>query len=133
MLDRLASAGLRATRTRKALAALLFDGKNRHVTADQLRREAMVTTKMSLATIYNTLNAFTRSGLLQEVVVEPGHSFFDTNVTEHYHFYFEETHALVDIPVEQILLRLPAHPCGTTIRRVDLIIRIRSAKGTVRK
>ena len=128
MLDRLASAGLRATRTRKALAALLFDGKNRHVTADQLRREAMVTTKMSLATIYNTLNAFTRAGLLQEVVVEPGIAFFDTNITDHFHFYFEDTHTLVDIPREEILLRLPDRPCGTTISRVDVIIRIRSAQ-----
>jgi Fur family iron response transcriptional regulator len=128
MIDRLASAGLRATHTRKALAALLFNSENRHVTAEQLHREAMATTKISLATIYNTLHAFTRSGLLQEVLVEPGRCFFDTNVTQHYHFYFEETHALLDIPVEIVLLRLPAHPCGTTISRVDLIIRVRSAK-----
>jgi Fur family transcriptional regulator, iron response regulator len=128
MLGRLASAGLRATRTRKALAALLFNGDNRHVTAEQLHREAMATTKISLATIYNTLNAFTKAGLLQEVIVEPGCSFFDTNVTAHYHFYFEDTQALVDIPIENISMHLPAHPCGTTINRVDVIIRIRSAQ-----
>jgi Fur family transcriptional regulator, iron response regulator len=130
MLDLLANAGVRSTRSRKVVAALLFNGgKNRHVTAKQLHREALITTKISLATIYNTLNTFTRSGLLQEVLVEPGRSFFDTNVTSHYHFYFEDTHALVDIPAETgTLLCLPTHPKGTTISRVDLIIRVRSAE-----
>jgi Fur family iron response transcriptional regulator len=128
MLDRLAGVGLRVTRTRKALAALLFNGENRHVTAEQLHREASATTKISLATIYNTLHVFTRSGLLQEVTVEPGRSFFDTNVAPHYHFYVEETHTLLDIPAEIVLLRLPTHPRGTTLRRVDLIVRVRSAK-----
>ena len=120
MLDRLAGVGLRVTRTRKALAALLFNGENRHVTAEQLHREAMANAKMSLATVYNTLHTFTRSGLLQEVLVEPGHLFFDTNVTQHYHFYVEETHALLDIPAEMVSLRLPTHPHGTTVRRVDV-------------
>ena len=85
----------------------------------------MTTTKMSLATIYNTLNVFTKSGLLKEVVVDPGRSYFDTNLTDHYHLYFEDTQTLVDIPAEEISLRLPAHPCGTTVSRVDLIIRVR--------
>jgi Fur family iron response transcriptional regulator len=128
MVDRLATTGLRATRTRKALAALLFNGKNRHVTAEQLRREAMATTKMSLATIYNTLNTFKSVGILQEVVVDPGRSYFDTNITDHYHFYYEDTHTLVDIPIEEISLRLPHHPCGTAVSRIDLIIRVRSVE-----
>ena len=129
MLDRLADAGLRATRTRKALAALLFNGKTRYVTAEQLHRQATATTKVSLATVYNTLKTFTKHGLLQEVVVDPSRSFFDTNVTDHYHFYCEDKHALVDIPVDVgILLRLSARPRNIAIRRVDLIIRIRSGK-----
>ena len=128
MVDRLATTGLRATRTRKALAALLFNGNNRHVTAEQLRREAMATTKMSLATIYNTLNTFKSVGILQEVVVDPGRSYFDTNITDHCHFYYEDTHTLVDIPIEEIALRLPDHPCGTAVRRIDLIIRVRSVE-----
>jgi Fur family iron response transcriptional regulator len=129
MLDRLADAGLRATRTRKALAALLFNGKTRYVTAEQLHRQATATTKVSLATVYNTLKTFTKHGLLQEVVVDPGRSFFDTNVTDHYHFYCEDKRALVDIPVDVgILLRLSARRRDIAIRRVDPIIRIRSGK-----
>jgi Fur family iron response transcriptional regulator len=130
MFDRLAKAGFRPTRKRRALASLLFDGDNRHVTAEQLHGEALAAAfKVSLATIYNTLNLFTNSGLLREIVVEPGSSFFDTNTAEHYHFYFEETHQLVDIPGDMVVLSyLPVPPAGTSISRVDLIIRIRTAR-----
>jgi Fur family iron response transcriptional regulator len=129
MPDRLADAGLRATRARKALAALLFNGNTRYVTAEQLHRQSTATTKLSLATVYNTLKTFTKHGLLQEVVVDAGRSFFDINVTDHHHFYCEDKHALIDIPVDVgILLRLSDCPRDAAIRRVDLIIRIRSDK-----
>ena len=121
MPDQLADAGLRATRTRKALAALLFNGNTRYVTAEQLHRQATATTRISLATVYNTLKTFTKHGLLQEVVVDPGRSFFDTNVTDHCHFYCEDKHALIEVPVDVgILLRLSDRPRDAAIRRVDL-------------
>lgn len=131
MFDRLANAGLRPTRKREALAALLFNGNGRHVTAEQLYSEAAAAgIKISLATVYNTLHTFTNYGLLKEVVVEPGCSFFDTNVSEHSHFYLEETRRLIDIPEEMgIILCLPQPPAGTLISRVDLIIRIKTSQG----
>src|ERR1700689_4148443 len=94
----LKQAGLRPTRQRLALAGLLFDGNDRHVTAEQLHGEAQsAAIKVSLATIYNTLHQFTEAGLLREVVVEPGRSYFDTNTTDHHHFYCAKDAHLRDI------------------------------------
>lgn len=125
--QRVKAAGLRPTRQRLSLARLLFDGGDRHVTAEQLHGEAKAAEiPVSLATVYNTLNQFTRAGLLREVVVEPGRSYFDTNVDDHHHFYFEDTGDLYDIPAEQVqLAQLPQAPEGTQVDRVDVIIRVR--------
>jgi Fur family transcriptional regulator, iron response regulator len=124
--DRLKHAGLRQTRQRLALARLLFDGGNRHVTAEQLFAEARRDgAKISLATVYNTLHQFTRAGLMREVVVDPGRSYFDTNTAEHYHFFFEDSGRLQDFPEDSVALAaLPEPPSGTAISRVDVIIRL---------
>jgi len=129
-LDRLRSVGLRPTRQRLALARLLFDRGHRHVSAEQLHGEAVgADVCVSLATVYNTLHQFTSAGLLAEVVVEPGCSYFDTNVDDHHHFFFEDTGRLQDIPGDRVLVNdLPPPPEGTAIRRVDVIIRVGAAK-----
>jgi Fur family iron response transcriptional regulator len=127
-LDRLRKAGLRPTRQRLALARLLFDGADRHVTAEQLHTEAEAArVPVSLATVYNTLHQFTDAGLLREVVVETGRSYFDTNTGGHHHFFDAGTGMLTDIPGDEIVIGdLPAPPPGAEIERVDLVIRIRS-------
>jgi Fur family transcriptional regulator, iron response regulator len=126
-LQRLRAAGLRPTRQRLALAQLLFENDDRHVTAEQLHGEAVAAAiPVSLATIYNTLHQFTDAGLLRETVVEPGRSYFDTNTADHHHFFCEATGQLQDIPAQQLSVRgLPLPPAGTAIRRVDIIVRIR--------
>jgi Fur family transcriptional regulator, iron response regulator len=130
--ERLRAAGLRPTRQRLALGHLLFDGGDRHVTAEQLHGEAEARAiPVSLATVYNTLHQFTAVGLLREVVVEPGRSYFDTNVSDHHHFFCESTGHLQDIPGELVMVgQLPQPPDGSEIRRVDVIIRIRPGPAT---
>ena len=125
-LDQLKSAGLRPTRQRLALAKLLFEGGDRHVTAEGLHAETEAQRmRVSLATVYNALHQFTGAGLLREVVVAPGRSYFDTNRHEHHHFFNEATGELTDIPGDQVeLSRLPAVPEGRRISRVDVIIRL---------
>jgi len=127
LLSRLRNAGLRPTRQRLALARLLFDGGDRHVTAEQLHVEATAADiPVSLATVYNTLHQFTGVGLLREVVVEPGRSYFDTNIDDHHHFYCESTGHLQDIPGAAVTVgQLPNAPEGSEISRVDVIIRVR--------
>jgi Fur family transcriptional regulator, iron response regulator len=125
VLERLREAGLRPTRQRLALARLLLEKGDRHVSAEQLHSEALdASIRVSLATVYNTLHQFTDAGLLREVVVEPGRSYFDTNVDDHHHFFFEGSGELQDIPGDRIVVAgLPAPPQGT-IRRVDVIVRV---------
>lgn len=123
------TAGLRPTRQRLALSRLLFGGADRHVTAEQLHSEAQkARVNVSLATVYNTLHQFTRAGLLREVVVEAGRSYFDTNVSQHHHFYSGGDGELVDIPGSSVALEgLPPPPEGAEIERVDIIVRLRGA------
>lgn len=127
VIERVKRAGLRPTRQRLALARLLFEPGDRHVSAEQLHGEAKAANiPVSLATVYNTLHQFTGAGLLREVVVEPGRSYFDTNTADHHHFYFEGSGQLQDIPGEEVRLsELPKAPEGTRVDRVDVIIRVR--------
>jgi len=124
--ERLHAVGLRPTRQRLALARLLFESGDRHVTAEQLHGEAAsAAIPVSLATVYNTLHQFTEAGLLREVVVEPGRSYFDTNNADHHHFFCEANGLLQDIPAREVTVSgLPLAPDGTEIRRVDVIVRI---------
>jgi Fur family iron response transcriptional regulator len=125
-LERLRRVGLRPTRQRLALAKLLFEQGDRHVTAERLHEEAgAAKVRVSLATVYNSLHQFTQLGLLREVVVEAGRSYFDTNTSDHHHFFFEEKGELMDIPGDHVqVARLPQPPAGTRLRRVDVILRV---------
>jgi Fur family iron response transcriptional regulator len=125
-LELLRAAKLRPTRQRLALARLLFESGDRHVTAEQLHGEALAAAvPVSLATVYNTLHQFIEAGLLREVVVNSGRSYFDTNVSDHHHFFFENSGKLLDIPGERIdVTGLPEPPKGASVRRVDVIIRV---------
>jgi len=125
-ISRLRAAGLRPTRQRMALAKLLFDGDDRHVTAEMLRAEATeAKVSVSLATVYNTLHQFTDVGLLREIVVDSQRSYFDTNTGDHHHFYFEDTKHLEDIPGEFVSISgLPSPPEDATVTRIDVIVRM---------
>jgi Fur family iron response transcriptional regulator len=131
LIERLKAAGLRPTRQRLALARLLQDGGDRHLSAEQLHEEALAAkVRVSLATVYNALHQFTAAGLLREVVVEPWRSYFDTNVEDHHHFYFEDSGRLEDIPGDQVsLTNLPKPPKGSRLSRVDVIIRVSGVRG----
>ncbi|MFD2263894.1 iron response transcriptional regulator IrrA [Lacibacterium aquatile] len=127
VMDRLKNVGLRPTRQRLALGELLFNGCDRHVTAEQLHGEALgANIRVSLATVYNTLHQFTGVGLLREVVVEAGRSYFDTNTADHHHFFVEDGGQLMDIAGHEVALAgLPTPPEGVEIDRVDIIIRLK--------
>lgn len=128
-LDRLRDAGLRPTRQRLALAKLLFDDCDRHVTAEQLHTEALAgNIRVSLATVYNTLHQFTAAGLLREIVVDAGRSYFDTNTSTHHHFFDEGTGMLTDVPHGQLQVSgIPTPPDGSEIESVNVVVRIRAA------
>ena len=126
MYELLRGAGLRPTRQRLALGELLYRHGDRHVSAERLHDEAVKDgIEVSLATIYNTLHQFTAAGLLREVAVEGAKTYFDTNVSDHYHFYCEHDGKLVDIEEGQIHVGgLPAPPEGMEIAHVDIMIKL---------
>ncbi|WP_413204698.1 iron response transcriptional regulator IrrA [Rhodospirillum sp. A1_3_36] len=127
ILNMLRTAGLRPTRQRLGLARLLFEGEGyHHVTAEMLHSRALSENiSVSLATVYNTLNQFIEGGLLKEVVVTSGLSYFDTNTESHHHFYIENTGQLIDIPSESVgISHLPPLPEGANLRSIDVVIRL---------
>lgn len=127
---RLQSAGLRATPKRIAIGGLLFDGHDRHVTADDvaaMARKAGV--RVSLATVYNTLNQFVSAGLMKRIILDTDRTYFDTNVSDHHHLFFEQNGALHDIPGDSIRVEgLPDIPAGAKVRSVEVIVRMTDEK-----
>src|SRR5713101_9412646 len=119
--------GLRPTRQRMALGWILFAKGDRHLTAEMLYEEAnKAKVPVSLATVYNTLHQFTEVGLLRQVAVDGSKAYFDTNNSEHHHFFIEDQHALLDIPGADVMLdKMPTPPEGYEIARVDVVVRLR--------
>ena len=120
---------LRPTRQRMALADLLFPkpGHKQHLTADALFAQATkAKTGVSLATVYNTLNQFTEAGLLREVLVSSGATYFDTNTSSHHHVLDEDTGMLTDLKPGRLALKgVPRPPRGSQVTSVDVIVRMR--------
>ncbi|MEM7238222.1 MAG: iron response transcriptional regulator IrrA [Pseudomonadota bacterium] len=129
----LSSAGLRPTRQRIALAELLVgDGHDRHVTAEILFDSVKASgASVSLATVYNTLRSFTEVGLVNEITLDGTRSYFDTNISDHAHFHFDDGRVMdaTDGPVR--LGSLPDVPEGYEIAKIDVVIRLRKKPDTV--
>lgn len=123
----LRGAGLRPTRQRVALGELLFAEGDQHVTAEMLHEQAIRRSiPVSLATVYNTLHQFTEVGLLNEVIVDGSKTHFDTNISNHHHFFIEGDNTILDIPGAGVALdRLPKPPAGLEISRIDVVVRLR--------
>jgi Fur family iron response transcriptional regulator len=108
----------------------LFGKGDRHITAEMLYEEAAkAKVPVSLATVYNTLHQFTDAGLLRQVAVDGSKSYFDTNVSQHHHFFIEGENDLVDIPDADVVVgKTPVPPDGYEIARVDVVVRVRKKR-----
>lgn len=124
------AAGLRPTRQRMDLGALLFAGDDRHVTAEMLHEEALARCiPVSLATVYNTLHQFTKAGLLREVAVCGSKTYFDTNIGNHHHFYVEEDGRVLDIEGTDLRVDgIAAPPEGMEVSRIDVVVHLREKR-----
>ena len=127
--ERLRAVGLRPTRQRLALGDLLFSKGDRHLCAEDLHAEARAArVPVSLATVYNTLNQFKGAGLLREIAIEGDRSYYDTNTSNHYHFFDDEKHQLMDIDMSSLRVTgVPEAPKGKVIDRIDVIVRLKDA------
>ena len=127
-VDRLRSSGLRPTKQRLTICKILFDRKDTfHFTIDKLKKkiEKNTKSKISLATVYNTVHAFKNNGYLKQISLQGNKTFFDTNSKSHHHFYDQDTGDLVDIKNEDIILsKLPSTPKGKKIKEIEVIVSI---------
>ncbi len=128
---RLQAAGLRPTRQRLMICEHLFDGNDKHFTAEELFQEISgpaEKSSLSLATIYNTLKGFTEAGLLSTLSVDSGKMYYDTNTSHHYHVYDAGGRLLSDLETKAMtIVGLPELPEGREIDRIDVIIRTKAA------
>ena len=131
-IKKLASSGIRPTKQRMLLAKILFENGNRHVSAENLFYELKKEDrKISLATVYNTLKQFTKSGLIREIVVDQHKSLYCTNIESHYHLYIEDEGKIIDIPTQNINLNIPTIPACLSLHNVDVIVKIRTLKDKI--
>ena len=130
IVNKLRTSGLRPTKQRILIANNLFNrDKTFHFTVETLNKEINKKgyEKVSLATIYNTLEAFTKAGHVKEILTSKSKSYFDTNMKSHHHFYDEETRELTDIDYKQVKLsKVPNPPKGKKIKNLEVVIRLQN-------
>ena len=126
IVNKLRTSGLRPTKQRILLAQNLFiRNKTFHFTVEKLEKEINKNgnEKVSLATIYNTVEAFTKAGYLKEVLTNKNKSYYDTNIKSHHHFYDPETKKLTDIDYQEVVLnKIPNPPKGKKIKDLEVVI-----------
>tara|TARA_B100000902_G_scaffold291969_1_gene278382 strand:- start:478 stop:885 length:408 start_codon:yes stop_codon:yes gene_type:complete len=130
ILKKLRSSGLRPTKQRVEIAKFLFDrDKTFHFTIESLDNllAKKTNSKFALATIYNTVHAFNKAGHLCEVDVRGKKTYFDTNITNHHHFYDNETSELIDIDASEVVIqKIPKSPNGKKIKNVEVLINLKN-------
>ena len=130
ILKKLRSSGLRPTKQRVEIAKFLFEReKTFHFTVESLNKllSKKLISKIALATIYNTVHAFKAAGHLSEVEVRGNKTYFDTNVSNHHHFYDSETSELIDIDANDVVIqKIPKAPNGKKIKNVEVFINLKN-------
>ena len=130
ILKKLRSSGLRPTKQRVEIAKFLFEReKTFHFTVESLNKllTKKINSKFALATIYNTVHSFKAAGHLSEVEVRGNKTYFDTNVSNHHHFYDSETSELIDIDASDIVIqKIPKAPNGKKIKNVEVFINLKN-------
>jgi Fur family iron response transcriptional regulator len=129
IVDKLRSSGLRPTKQRVQIADFLFEREGTfHFTIEELGKlinSKNKEKKISLATFYNTVQAFKRAGHLKEILTNNNKNYFDTNISSHHHFYDEESNELTDIHTSEVLFKnTPNAPFGKKIKTIDVLINI---------
>ena len=127
-LQMLKNSPLKLTEQRVNLIKLLFKNGACHFTAEEVHKQVnKKKLKISLATIYNSLNQFKENGIIKAVKVSSDKIFFDTNLKEHHHFFCQNSGKLTDIKPNQVKIsKLPKLPRGKRFKSVEVVINITS-------
>lgn len=126
--ERLREKGVRPTRQRMEIGELLL-ASPRHMSADQILQELREKgSRLSKATVYNTLNLLSREGIVREIAVDPERMVYDSTSHAHHHFYNVDTGELTDISQDDVTISgLPELPAGTEAMDMEIIVRVRNA------
>ena len=126
--EKLRLSGLRPTRQRLKICEILFSTeKTFHFTINDLSKiiEKKLSEKISLATIYNTVHAFKKKGYLKEISINSDKSYFDTNITDHHHFFDEDSNELIDCGIEEIdPVKVKQNITGKKIKSIEVLIKV---------
>ena len=129
-IDKLRLSGLRPTKQRLKICEVLFNrDKTFHFTINDLAKNIseQLNEKISLATIYNTVHAFKDKGYLKEISINSDKSYFDTNITNHHHFFDEDTNQLIDCSNEDIgKINIKNNVTGKKINSIEVLIKVAS-------
>jgi|TARA_B100000902_G_scaffold198621_1_gene189455 Fur family iron response transcriptional regulator len=129
-VDKLRSSGLRPTKQRLKICEVLFNTeKTFHFTINDLAKNISekLNEKISLATVYNTIHAFKDKGYLKEISINSDKSYFDTNTTNHHHFFDEDTNQLIDCHNDDIeKISVKKNITGKKIQSIEVLIRVAS-------
>ena len=127
-IEKLRNSGLRPTKQRLKICKILFNTeKTFHFTINDLSKiiTEKLNEKISLATVYNTVHAFQKKGYLKEISINSDKSYFDTNVTEHHHFFDEDTNKLIDCSSDDIdSVNIKRNITGKKIKSVEVLIKV---------
>ena len=130
-VEKLRSSGLRPTKQRISICKLLFERKDTfHFTIDNLSKvlKKRSREKISLATIYNTIHAFKNKGYLKEISINSDRTYFDTNVSNHHHFFDEYNNELIDLNDEDVAkIKIKKNIPGKKIKSVELLVKIENS------
>ena len=122
----LRSKSLKLTKQRLLIASYLFDGHDKHVTAEDLFKKLNKSkSKISLATVYNTLHEFYKNKLINKLAINSEKIYFDTNMSNHHHFYNKEDELLLDVSNNLIIKGLPNPPKGKKIEKIEVFVHLK--------
>ncbi|WP_075501250.1 Fur family transcriptional regulator [Candidatus Pelagibacter communis] len=129
-IDKLRQSGLRPTKQRLKICEVLFNReKTFHFTINDLAKSILekLNEKISLATVYNTVHAFKKKGYLKEISINSDKSYFDTNITNHHHFFDEDTNQLIDCDNDNIEnINIKNNITGKKVKSVEVLIKVAS-------
>tara|TARA_Y100000816_G_scaffold5252_1_gene3170 strand:+ start:403 stop:831 length:429 start_codon:yes stop_codon:yes gene_type:complete len=127
-VDKLRSSGLRPTKQRLKICEVLFNrDETFHFTINELAKNISneLNEKISLATVYNTVYAFKNKGYLKEISINSDKSYFDTNITNHHHFFDEDTNELIDCDNGVVETpKIKKNISGKKINSIEVLIKV---------
>ena len=127
-IEKLRSVGLRPTKQRIKICKVLFDrNKTFHFTISDLKKllKEKIDQKISQATVYNTVNALTKKGHLKEISINSENNYFDTNISNHHHFFNESTNELIDLDDQNVgKIKIKKSLPGKNIKSIEVLVKV---------